>query len=216
MDSTWISPPGLHPVTLWIWLSPKSTSPGLHVDSVRSPWGVDWKWRRLEKDWRWTDCGLEVDSMDEMGTARGLHEEPWGSVRYSFLAYFHLYMSSFSVSKTCTTDKHLRTGEALQLYISSYHPSPSWARTPSYPNQSYIQVRMNWISQNDLWIMSHLSVDGCSKILYHVRSRPQTSHTHLDRGLIGHADRFSWPTFSDLIANITLMTIPTYQLTAFE
>jgi hypothetical protein len=43
---------------------------------------VDWKWRRLEKDWRWTDCGLEVDSMDEIGTGGGLHEDPWGSVRY--------------------------------------------------------------------------------------------------------------------------------------
>jgi hypothetical protein len=44
---------------------------------------VDWKWRRLEKDRRWTDGGLEVDSMDEMGTGGGLHEDPWGSVRYS-------------------------------------------------------------------------------------------------------------------------------------
>ena len=43
---------------------------------------MDWKWRRLEKDWRWTDCGLEVDSMDEIGTGGGLHEDPWGSVRY--------------------------------------------------------------------------------------------------------------------------------------
>ena len=43
---------------------------------------MDWKWRRLEKDWRWTDGGLEVDSMDEMGTGGGLHEDPWGSVRY--------------------------------------------------------------------------------------------------------------------------------------
>ena len=31
----------------------------------------------------WTDGGLEVDSMDEMGTGGGLHEDPWGSVRYS-------------------------------------------------------------------------------------------------------------------------------------
>ena len=44
---------------------------------------MDWKWRRLEKDRRWTDGGLEVDSMDEMGTGGGLHEDPWGSVRYS-------------------------------------------------------------------------------------------------------------------------------------
>jgi len=43
--------------------------------------GLDW--RRLEKDWRWTDCGLEVDFVDEMGTGGGLHEDPWGSVRYS-------------------------------------------------------------------------------------------------------------------------------------
>ena len=42
--------------------------------------GLDW--RRLEKDWRWTDCGLEVDFVDEMGTGGGLHEDPWGSVRY--------------------------------------------------------------------------------------------------------------------------------------
>ena len=46
---------------------------------------MDWKWRRLEKDWRWTDCGLEVDSMDEIGTGGGLHEDPWGSVRYRAL-----------------------------------------------------------------------------------------------------------------------------------
>ena len=44
---------------------------------------MDWKWRRLEKDRRWTDGGLEVDSMDEMGTGGGLHEDPWESVRYS-------------------------------------------------------------------------------------------------------------------------------------
>ena len=40
----------------------------------------------------WTPCGLEVeetgeglevDSMDEMGTAGELHEDLWGSVRYS-------------------------------------------------------------------------------------------------------------------------------------
>ena len=43
---------------------------------------MDWKWRRLEKDRRWTDGGLEVDSMDEMGTGGGLYEDPWGSVRY--------------------------------------------------------------------------------------------------------------------------------------
>ena len=49
---------------------------------------MDWKWRRLEKDWRWTDCGLEVDSMDEIGTGGGLHEDPWGSVRYSAVEPF--------------------------------------------------------------------------------------------------------------------------------
>ena len=29
-----------------------------------------------------TGEGLEVDSMDEIGTGGGLHEDPWGSVRY--------------------------------------------------------------------------------------------------------------------------------------
>ena len=56
----------------------QSTPGGVHEESMRS--GLDW--RRLEKDWRWTDCGLEVDFVDEMGTGGGLHKDPWGSVRY--------------------------------------------------------------------------------------------------------------------------------------
>ena len=50
----------------------QSTPPGLHVDSMRS--GLE-----VEE----TGEGLEVDSMDEIGTGGGLHEDPWGSVRYS-------------------------------------------------------------------------------------------------------------------------------------
>src|ERR1700730_18106366 len=80
-DSTW-SPPGLHLLTSLNLAKSKvhlqSTPGGLHEESMRS--GLDW--RRLEKDWRWTDCGLEVDSVDEMGTGGGLHKDPWGSVRY--------------------------------------------------------------------------------------------------------------------------------------
>ena len=60
---------------------------------------MDWKWRRLEKDWRWTDCGLEVDSMDEIGTGGGLHKDPWGSVRYRpFLMCGELVSLDCSVS----------------------------------------------------------------------------------------------------------------------
>ena len=55
---------------------------------------MDWKWRRLEKDWRWTDCGLDVDSMDEMGTKGGLHEDLWGSVRYSEMEGSSTYMQA--------------------------------------------------------------------------------------------------------------------------
>jgi len=51
---------------------------GLHVDSMRS--GVEW--RTLEKDWKWTGGGLQVDSMDYIWTGGGLHKDPWGSVRY--------------------------------------------------------------------------------------------------------------------------------------
>jgi len=33
-------------------------------------------------------CGQEVDSMDEMWTRGGLHEDLWGSVRYSLKASY--------------------------------------------------------------------------------------------------------------------------------
>ena len=41
------------------------------------------EWRTLEKDWKWTGGGLQVDSMDYIWTGGGLHKDPWGSVRYS-------------------------------------------------------------------------------------------------------------------------------------
>ena len=40
-----------------------------------------------------TGEGLEVDSMDEIGTAEGLHEDLWGSVRYIKLSPINLKVS---------------------------------------------------------------------------------------------------------------------------
>jgi hypothetical protein len=68
----------------------------------------------MGKDWRWTYCGLEVEFMDEMGTAGGIHEDPWGSVRFSCAGSFqgvgscpesskllghHIYVASYWFSR---------------------------------------------------------------------------------------------------------------------
>ena len=55
------------------------------------------EWRTLEKDWKWTGGGLQVDSMDYIWTGGGLHKDPWGSVRYSISACHTNYHNNFSI-----------------------------------------------------------------------------------------------------------------------